>query len=258
MKNFLDFFKKQISKEDIAKLLNTTPEALIAFEQAYSAISDDENKESGDFFKINSRDAAKLSDTHENTPDLDSIKTRIVNELLAESDIIPAVPDNNLVTNSEIMSVPEDMRPQLTGTLIKKDITEADSYWILINQLMQYKKTGKKQFYHMFRQGLDVLDLDPVTYDMIGTNPNSMGFWFPVLESAVNNQDFFKIPETKIRKVPLPILQLTRLDYFSLTHGQNRHLTLMKTRLILSKRAHIRQNLISETQKSQRLKKCVR
>lgn len=69
----------------------------------------------------------------------------------------------------------------------------------------------------MFRQGLDLLDLDYITYEMIGTNPNSMGYWFPALEKAASGQEFFKIPATKIIKVPLPILQLTRLDYFSLT-----------------------------------------
>ena len=44
-----------------------------------------------------------------------------------------------------------------------------------------------------------------------------MSSWFPALEKAVMQQDFFKVPDTKIVKVPLPILQLTHLDYFSLT-----------------------------------------
>ena len=39
-----------------------------------------------------------------------------------------------------------------------------------------------------------------------------MGFWFPVVCLAAEST-FFKVPETKVIKVPLPILQLTRLDY---------------------------------------------
>ena len=44
-----------------------------------------------------------------------------------------------------------------------------------------------------------------------------MGYWLPPLKAAVGMHDFFKIPETKIVKVPLPILQLTRNDYMGLT-----------------------------------------
>ena len=33
----------------------------------------------------------------------------------------------------------------------------------------------KKQLYGSFRQGLDILDLDPITYKIIDRNANSMG-----------------------------------------------------------------------------------
>lgn len=75
----------------------------------------------------------------------------------------------------------------------------------------------KQQFYNMFRQGLDILDLDPLTYKIIDRNQNSMGYWLPALSAAVKNQDFFKIPATKILKVPLSLLQLTRQEYTALT-----------------------------------------
>ena len=54
-------------------------------------------------------------------------------------------------------------------------------------------------------------------YEMIGTNPNSMGHWLPQLVAATKNNRFFKIPATTIVKVPITLLQLTRLDYESLT-----------------------------------------
>lgn len=45
-------FNRSVSKEEIAEVLNATPEAIIEFEKAYSAISDEENKASDNFFKI--------------------------------------------------------------------------------------------------------------------------------------------------------------------------------------------------------------
>ena len=212
--NITAAFKNSMSKEQVAQLLNTTPEALEEFEKAYHAVSDEENKKSGNFFKLNSRDVAKHIDASD--ADVAEIERRITNELLASSGCLPDHTIEHLVTNDEIKALPEELRPQLTGTLVKKDIA-GDSYPALLEMYMSWKKTGDKGFYHRFRQGLDILDLDGITYEIIGMNPNSMGYWFPALEKAVMQQDFFKVPETKIVKVPLPILQLTHLDYFSLT-----------------------------------------
>ena len=212
--NITAAFKNSMSKEKVAQLLNTTPEALEEFEKAYRAVSDEENKKSGNFFKLNSRDVAKHIDVSD--ADVAEIEKRITNELLASSGCLPDHTIEYLVTNDEIKALPEELRPQLTGTLVKKDITK-DSYPALLGMYISWKKTGDKGFYHRFRQGLDILDLDGITYEIIGMNQNSMGYWFPALEKAVKQQDFFKVPETKIVKVPLPILQLTHLDYFSLT-----------------------------------------
>ncbi len=44
-----------------------------------------------------------------------------------------------------------------------------------------------------------------------------MGYWFPALVDSCSDQDFFKIPRTRVAKVPLPMLQLTRQDYAMLT-----------------------------------------
>lgn len=204
-------FKKELSKEQIAELLNTTPEALTEFEKAYEAVADDENKASGNFFKLNSRDVAQPASYDET--DVKELEDRIVGELLSPKKCLPS---GSLVTNEDLKKLPKNVRPQLTGTLVMKDI-DGDAYPALIYNYMQYRKTGDVHYYHMFRQGLDILDLDEITYKIIGTNPNSMGNWLPALEEAASTQDFFKIPDTKVVKVPLPILQLTRLDYFSLT-----------------------------------------
>ena len=74
-----------------------------------------------------------------------------------------------------------------------------------------------KALYNHFRQGLDILDLDGIAYEMLGMNPNAMSHWLPELIRANDAHGFFKIPKTVIAKVPLTLLQLTRTDYMNLT-----------------------------------------
>lgn len=207
----------QLTKEQVAELLNTSPDALIAFEKAYSAVADKENAASNNLFKMNSRQAAaEMSSISSET--INALVDRIVNELSIDTEklLTDNSHSNGLVTREEIDVLPEELRPQCTGTLLKKDIA-TDSYPALLFNYKEWLKTGDEQYYHMFRQGLDLLDLDPVTYEILSMNPNSMSNWFYALKDACDKQDFFKIPETKIVKVPLPILQLTRCEYFGLT-----------------------------------------
>ena len=223
--------KKTISKEEVAKLLHTDKDALEAFEREYSALLENT---SDNFFEINAKQAASMHEgvLSQSEYQIDEMINRIVQELLEQTPVYEfdgknlnssrLIGEKNLspVTKEEIMALPEELRPQLTGTLVKRDIGEP-AYYMLLDVYRRYLKEKnpkkKKQFYHLFRQGLDILDLDPVVYEMIGTNPNSMGHWFPQLAKAVLQQDFFKIPKTTIVKVPLPILQLTRVEYETLT-----------------------------------------
>lgn len=224
-------FSRQFSnsireKEKIANLLKTTPQALKAFEDAYKdkVLLDDSVPDN--FFDINAKQAAALKQK-EDCADVDELIEKIVEELLTQTDSysfdgkevnmkdsIPAI--GPTISNEEIQNVPESMRPQLTGFLMKRDIKDAAADLIL-ELYLKYLETGNKQYYHMFRQGLDIQDLDDVTYAMIGTNPNSMGHWLPQLVDAAKDSTFFKIPATTIVKVPMTLLQLTRLDYGSLT-----------------------------------------
>lgn len=245
-----------ISLDDIVSLLHTSPEALEAYEKAYS--TQILNRISDNFFKINSRQAQKLSKScqfsiidKENKAlpgkgdmTLTVLIDRIVSELVAETSVLyydghtlkielsstsPAVIENP-VTLNDVLSVIPALQPQLTGTLMKADIPD-ESYKVLLWHYKRYLdflnkeksnpswaiQRAKQDAYNQFRQGLDILDLDPITYAIIGTNLNSMGYWFPALVNACSDQKFFKIPRTRIAKVPLPMLQLTRQDYAMLT-----------------------------------------
>lgn len=230
---------RSISREEAAVLLKTTPEALDAFEDAYQARVF-EGDGSDNLFDVNAADIRRnMKEDREvlNTETIhkkDEIVSRIIKELLAQTEVLvydrrglsvqrfPKI-RSAPVTYEEILSLPVKVRPQLSGTLMKKDLSGPPSYLALLEQWQQYKEAEtldkKKTAYHMFRQGLDILDLDPVLYEMLGLNPNAIGYWFPALAKAVSRQGFFRIPKTKILKVPLPMLQLTRLNYGSLTQG---------------------------------------
>ena len=103
---------------------------------------------------------------------------------------------------------------------MKKELN-GDSYPGILSIYKEYLKEKnpqkKKMTYDIFRHGLEIQDLDPITYQIIAKNKNSIGHWFPELTEAVKMQDFFKIPNTTIIQVPLPLLQLTKLDYMGLT-----------------------------------------
>ena len=224
--------KTDLSREEIAQILKTVPGALEEFEKAYA-----ENSlvDTGNLFDANRKSVKK--DVPYDIQDIDEEKIsdlidRIVAELLSESKVysykthmtdvydFSHIEMPEPVSKEEIYSLPQNLRPQLTGNLVQRDIKEP-AYIALLSMYQKYKeeRTAKERelSYHMFRQGLDILDLDPLTYDILGMNPNSMGYWFPALVDAAEGQNFFKLPATKILKVPLPILQLTRLEYASLT-----------------------------------------
>ena len=232
--------KTSLDKDAVAQLLKTNPKALQAFEAAYAAQALDE--ESDNFFEQNSRQAsAALRESQATGSEADmataeNLISRIVDELLAKTSVyefngdlsVPAkvelpkaLPDGTLsVTNNDVCALPETMRPQLTGSLMKVDIAEPSypSLLYMYNRYLNDKTAkGRRQAYHMFRQGLDILDIDPITYKIIETNPNSMGHWLPALVEACRGQDFFKIPATRIAKVPMTLLQLTRQEYAQLT-----------------------------------------
>lgn len=224
--------KAMMTKEEIAEFIKTDPEALRSFEESYTRHV--KNKVSNNFFAVNAKQAVSekcfLSDLAAENVHLDALVQRIVAELLDSAAVyvwdgaddhvqtFDSLPENYVpVSNEDLKSVPEGYRPELTGYLW--DIGEAASGMLLsvYKDFLLCKDPKKKmQLYGMFRQGLDIQDLDPITYKIIDRNRNSMGYWLPPLVQAVKQQDFFKIPQTKVLKVPLPLLQLTRMEYMSL------------------------------------------
>lgn len=226
------------TKNKISELLKISPERYAEFEAAYKKQAIDYND--GNLFSVNSRHVSQEMHAVTDIQPLDEtviesincLTDRIVDELLAETKVFTYdgkstyrgrfdEPTAAPVTREEIAALPEAMRPQLAGNLMTKDITNAESIDMLAFYLSEMQKNPNnpkgRSAYHHFRQGLDILDLDWITYKIIETNPISMGHWLPALIEANTDKTFFKIPKTTICSVPMTLLQLTRLDYERLT-----------------------------------------
>lgn len=216
-----------------AAMLSTTPGLLREFERSYHAnVLDRKNAPTGPLGPdaktvVESRSGHGLSD------EALALDARIVRELLSDTGVIrfdgerlttiPAlapVPEK-YVTESDVNALQTGERPQLAGELIHRQI-DAVNYPLLLDMWRRAtdpKRSARQRHeaYGMFRTGLDLLDLDPVMYRMLDMNPASIGHWLPALVKANEGKTFFRIPKTTIAKAPLTLLQLSRVEYESLT-----------------------------------------
>lgn len=225
---------KPFSYEELAAMLKTDPDALKTFDEVYKTQVLESRELHENMLQWNSATIKAILDKKVYfPPELNSLIDRIVDELIPETRLYiynakhggyyvkysanrDSVTD---VTNEELNRYPEELRPQLTGKLMMVDVSEP-SYKSLLQNYAEYKNAKndrmKMLYYNLFRQGLDILDLDDFTYQMLEMNPISMGFWLPPLVEGLYGNKFFKVPDTKILCVPITMLQLTRLGFETL------------------------------------------
>ena len=202
-----------ISEEELCKLLNTNLDALKAFEEGYERYSESQGL-SDNLFRINSRQVAEIKEgmLTDVPAELQDVVEKIVSDLVSQTimysydgkrsivfDYRRDLSQSRRVTAEEIQALPKNMQPDLTGSIIKRDIP--GSGISLVAMWDEYQKANnpnlKKAIYNHFRQGLDSLDLDPITYEIIDQNPISMGFWLPRIVDAVSSEGFLKYPPQK-------------------------------------------------------------
>lgn len=224
-------------KEHIAEILSTSPEALDAFEDSYrktilKAGFDVLDQVDASGKEIRDARKADHAGTAKDMPE--GLVERIVAELMEQSSYIEwdgekisygkphmrgaGTPEEGAlvkpVTRNDLLAAPPRVRPQLAGNFIRRDMA-MPTYPSLLEFYEKAFSKGEAnpQFcWHLFRQGLDILDLDPVLYAILGTNKNAIGHWLPPLAEAVTKHGFFEIPKTRVIKVPMQMLQLSRLD----------------------------------------------
>lgn len=220
--------ESMMSLDELCELLKTSPEAYAQFQKSYETHALDW-QDDNDLFGTNAKQASKNLEHLTACPPsiIDRIVCGLINQTMLMTVKDGQVTINNLkaerdatpVTREEVMAIPEEDRPWLTAEMMKCDIPDSSGTalaWFWKKYLEETDPQKKKSFYDHFRQGLDILDLDGLTYEMIGTNPTSMGHWLPQIAEAAWKNGFFKVPETKIILVPITLLQLTRQPYEAL------------------------------------------
>lgn len=215
--------ENSFSKEDSARLLQVDPETLKEFEEKYQKAAMVYEEYTQNLFD---KSVHLLKKQKKNQEVNEELIHRIVNELLAQTTVdyfgkqyeqfIFPEPEEIPLTPEDVQAIELNLRPDLLGNYMKKDCN-GDAYPAVLAMYDHFLKTNDKSAYHLFRQGLDISDLDPILYEILGMNPNTISYWLPALYEAVQKQNFFQIPETTIIKVPIPLLQLTRLEYSSLS-----------------------------------------
>lgn len=225
---------KPFSYEELAAMLKTDPYALKTFDEIYKTQVLESRELHENMLQWNSATIKAILDKKVYfPPELNSLIDRIVDELIPETRLyiynakhggyyVKYSANRDFVTdvtNEELNRYPEELRPQLTGKLMMVDVSEP-SYKSLLQNYAEYKNAKndrmKMLYYNLFRQGLDILDLDDFTYQMLEMNPISMGFRLPPLVGGLYGNKFFKVPDTKILHVPITMLQLTRLGFETL------------------------------------------
>lgn len=226
--NFVDLMvKKKLSKKQldiIAELLKNNPEQIEVFQNIYEEY--EKTDESKNLFQQNATKTIEAQPKFlEVSKELGKVIDSIVDELLSQSQVwdsekegvskLPHPVQHYQLSDAKELSKLGDI--QLTGYLCKVDV-DASSSDTLLETYRKYLETGNIQFYHLFRQGLDILDLDYLAYEMLSYDPNSMSKWLPEIAKVAKEKGFFKIPKTKILRVPMTLLQSTRVfEYQSLS-----------------------------------------
>ena len=209
-----------------------------SFEEEYAKAEEAERQASGNYFDKNVKDVSQEARTVKRIPKHDTellrdIVERIVSELYGQTEgfviengvcrplYIRAITEKRPpVTIEEIRKLPVTLRPQLTGELQANDLSSSSGEDLLMEYMryMQEADQKKKRYYYgRFRVGMDILDIDPVVYELLGRNRNSISHWLPYIAEAATKHGFFMIPDTTVVRVPPSLLQLTRKSYNTLT-----------------------------------------
>lgn len=211
--NGLNKKRNELTVEKAVSIFKNNKEKFEEFEDFYKKNILSEIPEN--YFQVNSRQATDKVTT---AGEIDyELVNRIVDELVDGTQLIE-IKDNKVIEKTlecennpitdlrELMELDKENQVQFTKHLSKFDISPDES----LKALLFFANHN----YGMFRGGLETLDLSPTLYKILDNNMNQMGYWLP----KVAEVSPFKIPDTKIIKVPLSLLQLGRVfEYGELT-----------------------------------------
>ena len=216
IKSMLGNLKKEktMSVEKAVSIFKNSEEQFDKFEKFYKENVLTEIPDN--YFEVNSRQASKWTVSEDLNVDY-KLAERIASELAdgthlievkngVASERVLTFENTPVKTVEELSEIDPERQIQFTKRFSKFDMSPSDSFEALA--------TFAKVNYGMFRGGLETLDLSPSMYKILEKNRNSMGYWLPRVAGISD----FKIPDTRIVKVPLSLLQLGRVyDYEAIT-----------------------------------------
>ena len=221
--------EKAITKEQIAEILKVSPEVYEEFEKAYKKYAFDPIVAEDIFSKENRVIGRRIESVEDMSPLIDRIASELANQStvvsvrggqIVEPSLCTELISADNLTPNDLASLSPDKRPQVLGDYMIRHTPEDAATPVLMTMYKSFldekDPTRKKKFYQLFRQGIDLLDLEPLIYEILKLDPNSMGKWLVPIVKANQHGDFFKIPDTDIIEVPMTLLQLSRIDYMSL------------------------------------------
>lgn len=215
--------KQSYSKADLdtlALLIKNNSVRQSAFESAYKEV--ESKLETPNLSQQNAQRQIEKSDKLVDlTSETEEVVEKIVEELVSQTVIWDSEVGDFLALPNPIQHYGKEVAPKLekqlgvqfTGFLAKQDVPEPSGK-TLLSLYKRYIETGNMHLYHTFRQGLDILDIDEVLYRLLHLDPNAMSNWLLPIKEVVDKTGFFKIPKTRIIKVPLTLLQSTRVYEF--------------------------------------------
>jgi len=115
---------------------------------------------------------------------------------------------------NELMST--NQTPQfLPGMMKRTDGFDVDKTMAHLNQMidMAPSEDARTNIENLKSRLISVSDLSENLYDHFNQNPNELSNWYPAIDKAVQNQSFFKTPDTKVWTLPMELAQFIRLEY---------------------------------------------
>ena len=215
--------KRSYSKAELdtlALLIKNNSVRQSAFESAYEEV--ESKLETPNLAQQNAqKQIAKSDKLVDLTSETEEVVKKIVEELVSQTIIWDSEVGDVLALPNPIQHYEKEVAPKLekqlgvqfTGYLAKQDVPEPSGK-TLLSLYKRYVETRNMHFYHTFRQGLDILDIDELLYRLLHLDPNAMSNWLLPIKQVVDKTRFFKIPKTRIIKVPLTLLQSTRVYEF--------------------------------------------
>lgn len=106
--------------------------------------------------------------------------------------------DNQLHIMDEIIDRAQEGKTTLLGHLRHRDIEEEVRHAAALKS-----------------RTMSMMDVNPTLHEIFAANPVTMGNWLPIVDRALTDTEGmeFRVPATKVLRMPLPMAQFTRLEY---------------------------------------------